>query len=75
MHYLSQALEWVRGVLFGARTPSGHGRACAASFTPGGHPQQCGRLRLAARTSGLPELAARHGRGVPSRPCPRAQRT
>lgn len=70
MHYLSQALEWVRGVLFGARTPSGHGRACAASFTPGGHPQQwrspesgSAYLRLARA-----RRAARAGRAQPPVP-------
>jgi hypothetical protein len=39
MHYLSSALYWVTGALFGARTPNGRSRAGAVPPTPDQHPQ------------------------------------
>ncbi len=41
MHCLPRVLVWVRGVLFGARTPGRRSRADAVPSTPDQPPQHC----------------------------------
>jgi hypothetical protein len=55
MEFLSRALEWVRAVLFGPRTPGRHRRTAAPRAvlpTPSHHPspEVCGARLMAARS-------------------------
>jgi hypothetical protein len=63
MQYLSQAVQWVRTVLFGRRTPGKHARAHAAPAVPEVHqwvrrpsPQEWGLILQQARRRRAPHL-------------------